>query len=1061
MSSAKKAAAAQRGKPSAAFHQHDAAQLASQVPTFQFVSPAQFRSRFKAMPNLGHPASDQLFATVAALRHLCDEHDMDHVSAPPIWPMILHGAMPDPFLPGGDNEDAVTRCVDAIVHGQNNVTMRLAVRGAIRILEAMYQRQCYLAFVHLAHDAARVCMRALEIDEDSVDMLCSKVRLIGLLSRTVRGLQFGECCAALIATVSRERDKRLHDPCTEAIFNVYRSLADTGSDMPLLDELRGLLSDKRHSVVDPAAAGLLLLLSNKPGFGELLSCNVDQLLRRESAQAPVELWFAAALLAPEHESHGHELGLSRIPFQTALQCLDGPPEVAEPAVALFRGLARLGWGEHAALKDAVLKRMPRLLTQGDAALCVEALSYLRENIVAHDFVTFFAEALLPVLMDLVAAPVSAVPSLTRCPDPLRSRDLLAATTVFSRFIPTATATIIEDACVAHPAALVPALLEAPRLSVFFHYLLVYKDGGTNTDQGTRLAEALMHILSRLLAGEGYERVVRAVGVDTWHELVDSYSALPTSRSTVVCQWKAAIGMAILEHEDMERRLRTLCGLRHCLATCFSQDFGESWHPALHEVVSLRHAAKILECCVNTDSRTGEGWKILHGLTAPAGVGDDEKMASIVNLIHAEQHVLSAALQHPSMHVRLTALRCASKVVAAASFPRTDRLSVIDVLVRCLRDMRVQAQAAAVPHPGKPCEDDYSDQFESVATLWRFDEGEDRWTGGARGTVKLLTHRSLADNLLFIFRDEEGKLMAYHPFTPDERHVKVDDVTWEWRAEKDYADDDEGFAEQFRLSTQSSERASRFQHYVARSNRQNRGLSPAWTAVQHVSLVGNAVARNSFLAALPQHPFGHVDSARASTNSFVPTFPQPAGSNPFAAHKPAEAVEDEFVAAARKAFGSYSVVTRQTFVDAVLRAAVHGPAKNVKRPTSDDRSKFDEEYRLAALAALRTWCESDVTSEPVACCPAAQRLVDYGGAMEVALVAIASYDPISHGFSEMDTLFQSSYVGCCAVTILQKHVRPDAIREAFGEDLYTSVAALVTLIRQFTPHLSLFGSTLRK
>jgi hypothetical protein len=98
--------------------------------------------------------------------------------------MILHGAMPDPF--GGDDEAAVTRCLDAIVHG-NGVTIRLAIRGAIRILEAMCQRQCYLPFVPVARDAARVCMRALEIDEDSVDMLCSKIRLIGLLCRTVRG----------------------------------------------------------------------------------------------------------------------------------------------------------------------------------------------------------------------------------------------------------------------------------------------------------------------------------------------------------------------------------------------------------------------------------------------------------------------------------------------------------------------------------------------------------------------------------------------------------------------------------------------------------------------------------------------------------------------------------------------------------------------------------------------------------------------------------------------------------------------------------------------------------
>jgi hypothetical protein len=76
-----------------------------------------------------------VFATVAALQHLCDEHDMDHVSPPPIWPMILHGAMPDPF--GGDDEAAATRCLDAIVRG-NDVTIRLAIRGAIRILEAMY-----------------------------------------------------------------------------------------------------------------------------------------------------------------------------------------------------------------------------------------------------------------------------------------------------------------------------------------------------------------------------------------------------------------------------------------------------------------------------------------------------------------------------------------------------------------------------------------------------------------------------------------------------------------------------------------------------------------------------------------------------------------------------------------------------------------------------------------------------------------------------------------------------------------------------------------------------------
>jgi hypothetical protein len=664
-SRAKKAVPLQRVNPSAAFHQRDAEQPALQAPSFQFGSPARFKG-----PNPDHPAWDQLFATVAALQHLCDEHDMDHVSPPPIWPMILHGAMPDPF--GGDDEAAAIRCLDAIVHG-NDVTIRLAIRGTIRILDAMYERQCDLPFVPVALDAARVCMRALEIDEDSVDMLCSKIRLIGLLSRTVEGLQLGECCAALITTVSRERDKRVHDICTAAIFYVYRSLIYAGCEMPLLDELHGLLSGKMHPVVDPAAARLLLLLANKPGFAELLRCAVDQLLRRESAQAPVELWFAAALLAPEHENHVHELGLSRIPFRTALHWLDGSPEVAEPAVALFGGLARLGWGEHAALKDDVLKRMPRLLTQGDAALCVEALSCLRENMVAHD-VTFFVEALLPVLMDLTAAPESVVPSLTRCPDPLRSPHLLAIMAEEnSRYISTTAATIIADACVGHAEALVPALLEAPRLAAFFHNL----KEGTTTAHGTSLAKALMRILSRLLTGEGYERVVRAVGVDTWHGIMDNYSALPICNS--YCQSKAKIGIAILEHEDMERCLRILEGLRHGLAASFTEIFfGRNWHPALHEAMSSRFVAKILECCASTDSRTGEGWTILHALFV-AGKGDDEKTVSIVNLIHAQQHVLVAALRHPSMNVRREALQCASKVVAAASFPRTDRLAMMDVL----------------------------------------------------------------------------------------------------------------------------------------------------------------------------------------------------------------------------------------------------------------------------------------------------------------------------------------------------------------------------------------------
>jgi Ran-binding protein 1 len=514
----------------------------------------------------------------------------------------------------------------------------------------------------------------------------------------------------------------------------------------------------------------------------------------------------------------------------------------------------------------------------------------------------------------------------------------------------------------------------------------------------------MHILSRLLAGEGYERVVRAVGVDTWHEIVDNYLALPTSHSPVVCQWKAAIGVAILEHEDMERCLRILDGLRHCLARGFSQDFGEASGDAEEAGAQLstkrcrlRHAAKILECCASTDSRTGEGWTILHAL-ASAGEGDDEKTVSIVNLIHAQQHVLVAALQHPSMNVRLAALRCASKVVAAASFPRTDRLAMMDVLVRCLRDMREEAQAAAVPHPGKPREDDYSDEFEAVATLWRFDEGEDRWTGGAKGTVKVLTHRLLADNLLFIFRDANGKLMAYHPFTPDTQLVKVDDVTWEWRAEKDYADDDEGFAEQFRLSLQSSERAADFNitsHDQIASSRRHQALLHRRRHQEWLWKMNSSLLQKKRSGAT-RSPHGKHSSMLSSAPPS--TAPRRTSSAPQ-------------VMTGRSSTKSIASQPSRRFVLGA-RVMSHRSRWRVAPPRN---ASLTTEARWKLLSSL-----SRATTQ-----------------FRMRL-------PVAMGWRKA-YVTPSSKVGCCVMTIIQKHVRPGAIREALGEDLHTSIAALVTLI----------------
>jgi hypothetical protein len=657
--------------------------------------------------------------------------------------------------------------------------------------------------------------------------------------------------------------------------------------------------------------------------------------------------------------------------------------------------------------------------------------------------------------------------------------------------------VIAGACDAHPETVVPALFEAPQLPTFFRILIA---SDTDTTSGSHyLAELSLRVVSILLDGDGYERVVWAVGADTWHQLTEHYAALRSSR------WKVELGMAILEHEDMDQCLRVLKGLRLCVAGDYREGFEGLQHPSLSAQLSVPQAAKILACCASADDRTADGWTILHALIRARTNAD----GAIAAMMHAQQHVLMAALQHPLPTVRLAALRCAAALVSAASFPRTDRLAFVDVLVRCLRDMRMEAQAAAVPSldsaavlvtapPGaeqdvlparadlsrldarhsfndRPCEAEYSLSYNAVATLWRFDEGENRWTGGAEGTAKVLTHRSLANSLLFAFRDAEEKLVAYHRLTSDTQLAKADDVTWEWRVAKDYADDDEGFPERFKLSLLSAEDASRFQHHVTPSHHEKEKantafgmLPPSFPTMQRdsVSVDDDAAVRNPFQAVFPQRPIVQAPSAQGSNNPFATSsasFSPPPTSNPFTSYTQRMAAtggvvgaqvspppEGEFGAAARKALGSYSYDSRQTYIDAVLRATSDGPATKVRCSASDESTVLDDQYRLAALSALHCWCNSDVTSEPVACCPVAQRLVENGGATEIALIAIACYDAgtqakwCAYVAWEWDAPCRCCSTGCWLLTLLQKYCRPNAIREALGEELHTATAALVTL-----------------
>jgi hypothetical protein len=141
--------------------------------------------------------------------------------------------------------------------------------------------------------------------------------------------------------------------------------------------------------------------------------------------------------------------------------------------------------------------------------------------------------------------------------------------------------------------------------------------------------------------------------------------------------------------------------------------------------------------------------------------------------------------------------------------------------------------------------------------------------------------------------------------------------------KDYADDDEGFPERFKLSLQSAEDASGFQRHVTPSHHEKATtafgmLPPSTTTTQRdsVSVDDNAATRNPVQAAFPQRPVGQAPSAQGSINPFgtsSASSPPPPTSNPFTSYTQRVAatggvvgarvsppLESEFGATARKA-----------------------------------------------------------------------------------------------------------------------------------------------------------------
>jgi hypothetical protein len=228
-----------------------------------------------------HPAPEPLFTAVAALCHLCDAHDADHVSPPPMGPMMLHAAMPEQLI-GDDSESDPAACLQACfaaIKGGKSMLGLMAIRSALRILENLRRSGHSIQLTQLRAANSRqfeverkeTCDVLFHLIAPSVSSSPAFQREAALLLGDLSDFEASTDTFCDLARVSlNSPDKVLVESCLGAMCRMITRSRHCGAALITLGEteLQKAFVDRLCvSIVEgasPNASALLVMMANCP-----------------------------------------------------------------------------------------------------------------------------------------------------------------------------------------------------------------------------------------------------------------------------------------------------------------------------------------------------------------------------------------------------------------------------------------------------------------------------------------------------------------------------------------------------------------------------------------------------------------------------------------------------------------------------------------------------------------------------------------------------------------------------------------------------------------------------
>jgi hypothetical protein len=585
-----------------------------------------------------HPAPELLFAAVAALQHLTDVHDADNVSPPPIWPMVLHGAMPDLFI--FDDEDDLLgwlRVCFAAIMAERRILTLVYIRSAQHILsrrpyhlyrdEKMFSVLLNLitqpvSSARLRHEAALLLSDLFPADEDVVINLAhvSLSSADGQLVETCREAMCRTLAHARVAWAGRQ----------------VSALQKLGGDDALMDQL---YVDIVESASPSASALLLVLTVNFPMdtkyYETTLRRCLEQLATQPASWQPVHLWFMYAVLATVRPALKNIVTES-VPFAALAALLERDVEYAQPAFCILDLL--LLW-KHPLPVD-LIARLPQFLAHDDPMMRISALLMIHSAELARD-ATFFVERILPFIHEFIeygspATETSMVRRLTRCPEVL-------VHTMDPYFGGSRRVSIDAMSCIMQAFAALPersaakfivsALLESPSFAALLAVAAsAPKDVAARTQALEVIAEAVWIA--------GYDAVALAAGPERWRPLIDRVAELRT-----VTPNDMILATSMVEKESVETALRLLPVL-----VAPGVSLGGYWDDNMRPNISLQLVTKVLQCCAVEDADErylDAGWNALRVMLLTHS--DQVALA-----VQEHRQILEGALRHPAPTVQSAA-----------------------------------------------------------------------------------------------------------------------------------------------------------------------------------------------------------------------------------------------------------------------------------------------------------------------------------------------------------------------------------------------------------------------